>query len=283
MKSGAALLDERLVSAHPSLIRRLGPVRAIVLQQLNWHVTYTPSDLDGERWYPTTCEALADEIGVSADTIQRAIRGLEDAGLVVSCQPEGRASRRKWYRVDRDALDRPSGDSAASGVPEDRNLPSSEDRDLPGSEDRNLPSSSSSQLPEQEQRLDEPPAVEAEGSPRGDEPAPKAKRARKRDPIWDGLAAAFGDPQAGGEAAHFGKVSRELREIPELRDGEYETVKAEVERRARRARAQWPGGSIASVSKHWTLLGEARLGPMPGRRPEPSQFDRSEPSGEVEL
>jgi hypothetical protein len=123
VSAGSGLLDERVVMAQPSLIRAFGPGVALVLQQIHWHTQagYGAEVHDGETWWPVTISEFADEIGLSPDQMRRTLNRAEDDGLLVSCQPEGWRTRRKWYRVDRDVVREsvdgatcPSGESAAS-------------------------------------------------------------------------------------------------------------------------------------------------------------------------
>lgn len=95
------LLQERVITAQPSLVKALGLAGAVVLQQMHWHMDTADHGVehDGHTWYPVTQEALAKELGLSREQVQRAVASLEADGLVESCQPEGRASRRKWHRI----------------------------------------------------------------------------------------------------------------------------------------------------------------------------------------
>lgn len=104
MSGSGLLLDERMVSAQPSLVRALGLTRAVVLQQINWHLRAADHGIEhqGHEWFPITLADLAAEIGLTADVVRRAVEALERDEIVLSCQPEGHQSRRKWYRIDYD-------------------------------------------------------------------------------------------------------------------------------------------------------------------------------------
>ena len=115
----AGLLDERVVVAQPSLIRAVGLYVAVVVQQVHYHVVYGHDvvERDGEQWWPVTIASFADELGLTFDQMRRGLEAAERAGVLISCQPEKRTSRRKWYRVDRAAVDAlvcPNGKSATS-------------------------------------------------------------------------------------------------------------------------------------------------------------------------
>jgi hypothetical protein len=121
------LLTERVLTAQPSLVRALGLTKAVVLQQIQWHLTDAEhgAEHDGEWWYAITQAALADETGLTEDVVHRAIGALGDDGLLLSVQPEGWSSRRKWYRID---YDHPTLHSAESrdGKPRNGGMPSRE-------------------------------------------------------------------------------------------------------------------------------------------------------------
>jgi len=103
----ALLLSERLVQAQPSVVRAFGLLQAVVLQQIAWHLDAAEHGEwhDDEEWFPVTCSDLASEIGVSEAAIGRATRSLEERRVLLSVQPEGWSTRRKWYRIDRDHED----------------------------------------------------------------------------------------------------------------------------------------------------------------------------------
>lgn len=97
------LIDERVIAVQPSLVRALGLTKAVVLQQIHWHLEaggHGKLHADGEEWFPVTQDVLADEIGLTRPIVRQAIDALEAAGIVLACQPEGHRSRRKWYRID---------------------------------------------------------------------------------------------------------------------------------------------------------------------------------------
>ena len=57
--------------------------------------------LDGYNWLAKTTEQWCEEFFTFAceRTMRQILNDLESSGLLVSCQPEGKVSRRKWYRV----------------------------------------------------------------------------------------------------------------------------------------------------------------------------------------
>lgn len=207
------LLHDRTLVAQPSLVRRLGLREAFVVQQLHWHVGVDHGrEHDGHSWFPVTYTVLAEEMGLTADQIRRSIEALEAAGIVVSCQPEGRSSRRKWYRIDyhheafvqvADMPDQaiPSGISATSGTGADA----------------------------------------ASSTPKTSKKTPAT---RERFLEFDALVAAFGQPGTSQEAAFFARTARSLR-------AEGKTP-AEIEDRGRRARARHPDCTVNVLLTRWS-------------------------------
>jgi len=64
-------------------------------------------EIDGQLWYYSTYEQWqAEDFPFwSWPTIRNLFQALEKQKLIISCQPEGRKSRRKYYRIDHDKLD----------------------------------------------------------------------------------------------------------------------------------------------------------------------------------
>lgn len=95
------LIDERVVAVQPSLIKAFGSA-AIVLQQVHFH-SQGPHQYehDGVRWWRVDPEEYGDETGLSEHQIRRAIRKLEEAGVLDSTSPGG-YDRTKYHRIVRD-------------------------------------------------------------------------------------------------------------------------------------------------------------------------------------
>jgi hypothetical protein len=105
---GRVLLDERPLVLLPSLAKAVGVNRAIVLQQLHYHLIMTGGrEHDGHCWYYSTYEQWqADDFPFWKPLyIRDLFQAMEKEGLLIGCQPEGRKSRRKHYRIDYDKLD----------------------------------------------------------------------------------------------------------------------------------------------------------------------------------
>ena len=98
------LLDERPLMVLPKLATMIGLHEAIVLQQIHFLLQMESSGrvIDGKKWVWNTLESWQREHFpfIPLRTLRRAILSLERFGLLVSCQPDGRVSRKKYYRVN---------------------------------------------------------------------------------------------------------------------------------------------------------------------------------------
>jgi hypothetical protein len=108
-KSNRMLLDQLPLVLFPSLAQAVGVTEAITLQQLHFHLTDPRNgrEHEGEQWiYKRYEDWQKDDFPfLSTRQIQRIFLKLQGMGLVVSCQPESRESRRKYYRIDYEQLD----------------------------------------------------------------------------------------------------------------------------------------------------------------------------------
>ena len=109
-RSKRMLLDQYPLVLLPSLAKAVGVVEAIALQQLHFHLTDPRNGREhkGEQWIFKTYEDWQkhDFPFLSTRAMRRLFCNLEKKKLIVSCQPEGWNSRRKYYRIDYDELDR---------------------------------------------------------------------------------------------------------------------------------------------------------------------------------
>jgi DNA-binding PadR family transcriptional regulator len=87
----------------------VGVTEAIIIQQLHYHLADPDNGRihDGEQWiYKTYDDWQEDDFPfLGTYQIQRIFLKLEKKKLIVSCQPEGRNTRRKYYRIDYEGLD----------------------------------------------------------------------------------------------------------------------------------------------------------------------------------
>lgn len=153
----SALIHQNPIIFTPDAAAIIGLNAAIVIQKLQFLLDLPDSgrEVDGHHWIYNTYPEWREKYFKfwSEDTIERTFLALEKAGLVASIQPEGRESRRKYYRVSEAGYFMLN----TKNLPDHRNLPpsDSDDRNLLLSEDRNLPPScaGASNLSENTQRI----------------------------------------------------------------------------------------------------------------------------------
>lgn len=110
MKHASLLIEEPPLQVLPTLAIKFGLENALILQQLHWllRVESNGKEINGERWIYNTYEDWQRQYfpfwGV--EKIKKHFIALEKCGAIVSCQPEGGVSRRKYYRIDRDNIER---------------------------------------------------------------------------------------------------------------------------------------------------------------------------------
>jgi hypothetical protein len=104
MSKHKSLIRETPIIFGPSLAVLVGVEAAIILQR----IAFLCQDgigggrvINEERWIWNTYEDWKRHHFPfwSVDTIKRAVLFLEEKGYLLSCQPDGRMSRKKYYRV----------------------------------------------------------------------------------------------------------------------------------------------------------------------------------------
>lgn len=97
------LIEEPPLQVLPSLAEAIGLEAAIIVQQLHYFERRGfGRKVNGVNWIFNTYEEWRKIFPFwSERTIRRMFVDLEKTGLVESCQPEGRMSRRKYYRLNR--------------------------------------------------------------------------------------------------------------------------------------------------------------------------------------
>lgn len=102
------LIEDYPLLVLPKLACAIGLEQAIVIQQLHWLFKRTENGkvIGGERWIFNTSEQWREKYFPfwSIATIKRIFQNLERMGLIISCQPEGKISRRKYYRLNRGGI-----------------------------------------------------------------------------------------------------------------------------------------------------------------------------------
>lgn len=99
--------DEYPIYLSRKLCRDVGVDGAIFLQQLRWLLREDANNgrvIQGKRWIYNTVDEWRQKYFdfYSKRTLERLISKLEKDGFLESCQPEGKKSRRKYYRLPDD-------------------------------------------------------------------------------------------------------------------------------------------------------------------------------------
>lgn len=108
MPRPALLIPEPPLQVLPTLAIAIGLNEAIVIQQL-YYLLREPQfgkKIAEHKWIFNTVEQWVVNYFPfwSVRTVKTIFSNLSKRGLVISCQPEGRVSRRKYYRIDMDRL-----------------------------------------------------------------------------------------------------------------------------------------------------------------------------------
>lgn len=115
------LIDDEPLQVLPKLAVAIGLDDAIVVQQLHYWLNpkrKAGKVLDGKRWiYNTYAEWRKSNFPFWTEVhIKRLFLSLEKRGIIVSCQPEGRFSRRKYYRINEGFLIKAKKGQLGDGV-----------------------------------------------------------------------------------------------------------------------------------------------------------------------
>lgn len=97
------LYDEPPLQVLPGLAQAIGLEEAIIVQQLHYLLRKPKNGrtVNGEKWIFNTYEQWQSMFPWwSLRTVRRIFEGLEKAGIIITTQPEGRISRRKYYRLN---------------------------------------------------------------------------------------------------------------------------------------------------------------------------------------
>ena len=113
------LMGERFVAAYPKLIKALsGDVTAaLVLQAINYRSNISKPDEFGEIWVDLRISEIADEIGISVPSTQRALQRLRDKSLIKEIQASGYNNKKLWA-IDENGLNDLEENSEANQVRE---------------------------------------------------------------------------------------------------------------------------------------------------------------------
>lgn len=98
------LISEPPLQVLPQLAIAVGLNEAIVLQQLHYLLQNPANgaEVNGERWIFNTIEEWVKSYFPfwCPRTLRTIFGNLERKNLIITCQPEGRKSRRKYYRIN---------------------------------------------------------------------------------------------------------------------------------------------------------------------------------------
>jgi hypothetical protein len=182
---------------------------------------------------------ISEKCGIAADSVRRARRALEDAGLIVDTGH--RRHRCKVYLV----VTKPRSDTGSKP----RNGAGCEADVTPQRGRRNparrtpKPRSGAGQSERSEQiRSQAAPAAGAGAQPKG--------RGRRRDEIWDAVAFAFRlNPVTKADQSRVGRIVRDLKAKG--------ATPGEIQTRLDRYRATWPNAADTpeALLKHWDRFG----------------------------
>lgn len=104
------LMDESPLLFCRSLAKAIGLEEAIIVQQLRWLLRdrRNGKEIAGDKWIYNTHQEWIDTYfwWMSINTCKRTFLNLEKMGIVISCQPEGSISRRKYYRLNEAMVNR---------------------------------------------------------------------------------------------------------------------------------------------------------------------------------
>ena len=102
----ALLVPESPLMVLPGLALVVGLNEAIILQQLHYWLRKSAHFQDGRPWVYNTYEQWTEQFPFwSVDTVKRAIKSLEERGIVLASNYNKHPmDRTKWYSIDYDRL-----------------------------------------------------------------------------------------------------------------------------------------------------------------------------------
>lgn len=195
------------------------------------------ADQDTGECFPTI-ETIARRARVSERTARSALRALETLGELETFQRQGRGKR----------ADRRSNLYVLTGYMASRGAKSAPRENL--DEGQISLDEGQSDAPTRGNPLPVEPSVEPSVlEPSSDAPPSSVAKPRPRNEVWDAIAAIF--PTATkGERALVGAVEKLLRAMDPLPEP------AEIVRRGRWARQEWPTCTPKVLETRWTMIGE---------------------------
>lgn len=109
-RTSPLLIDDHALQLLPKLAVLIGLNEAIVLQQIHFlsKIPNSGREIKGHKWVWNTIDAWREQhfAFFTNSVLKRVIARLEKLKLLISCQPDGRMSRKKYYRVNYDVLNK---------------------------------------------------------------------------------------------------------------------------------------------------------------------------------
>lgn len=236
--SASLILQEQPLQVLPTLASLLGLEQAVVLQQLYWLLQNPKNGKtlgDGERYIFNTYEGWQVIFPwLSERSLRRVFGELEERGIVMTCQPDGSFSRRKYYRVSVGAIAKLTYEAAESHLTKTAD---------------DAAKSGASMRPKSALPLTESSNTENTTTPSG----------KARDSLLDALVSQDGSNPLQVTASAFGAARKALKEIRGVMP---EVTATEISRRGSNYRALHPDWTITplALSKHWAVCDK---GPAP--------------------
>ncbi len=124
--AGNLLIDDYPLMLLPKLAVKVGLNEAVVMQQIHFLINLPEGGriMDDRKWIWNTHKQWHEKYFKwwSISTIKRTFESLEKMGAVISCQPDGRMSRKKYYRIGDGFVALMSKDSTPNANPELANI-----------------------------------------------------------------------------------------------------------------------------------------------------------------
>tara|TARA_R110000868_G_scaffold253540_1_gene510113 strand:- start:1158 stop:2030 length:873 start_codon:yes stop_codon:yes gene_type:complete len=245
--AASLILQEQPLQVLPTLARLLGLEQAVVLQQLYWLLQNPRNGKvlgDGERYIFNTYEGWQVIFPwLSERSLRRVFGELEDRGIVMTCQPDGSFSRRKYYRVLVGAVAKLTYEAAESHL-----TFSSDD----------AAKKRASKRPESALPLTESSNTEITTTPSG----------KGRDTLLDALVSQDGSNPLQVTASAFGAARKALKDIRAVMP---DVTPEEISRRGSNYRVAHPDWTITplALSKYWAACEKPPMPKVSGLRNAP--------------
>ena len=104
--SSKLLINEHPLQALPTLAREIGLNKAVILQQVQYWISTSPHDIEGNQWIYNSYTEWAQQFPwLKPQGVRWHIRKLEELGLLIAGEFNKDArDNTKWYRINYDRL-----------------------------------------------------------------------------------------------------------------------------------------------------------------------------------